>query len=867
MESKKIREEYLKFFEGKNHTVVKSSSLIPVDDPTLLFTNAGMVQFKKFWATDVPLPYTRATSCQKCLRAGGKDSDLEKIGESGKHHTFFEMLGNFSFGDYFKKEAIEWAYEFVVEKLKISEKNLWVSYFKDDIETKQIWKKFLSEEKIIPLGEKDNFWGPAGETGPCGPCTEIYFDFGKEKGCGKNDCKPGCDCERFLEFWNLVFPQYDKQKDGSLLPLKRRGVDTGMGLERISRILQGVETNYDTDLFIPILNKIEEISGIQYKKDPKNFRIISDHIRGIVFAISDGVFPSNEGRGYVLRRIIRKGCLSGLDLNLKEPFLFKLSLVVIDKMGEIYPELFENKNIIEKIIHEEEERFHYLISSSRKIFFEVVKKEEDKEIKGETVFKLYDTYGIPKDLIEELAFQYNKKVNWDEFEKHMEKQKYLSKVKSKIGMKKKEILISDKIFETQFVGYEKISEKGNLVGIFEGDDKETYYFVFDRTPFYPEKGGQIGDRGIIFNENGFKFKVNDTQIDEKGLIYHIGEIISGKIGNLKIGDEFNLNVDQEFRKKVSINHTSTHLLHYALREIIGKETRQAGSYVGDDKLRFDFVCFNEIEEKTLSEVENLVCEKIFENVPVKVEEMNLNEAIEKGAIALFTEKYGEKVRVVSTGDFHKEVCGGTHLKNTGEIFLFHIISFSTIGKNLKRIEAITYKECFKYFLNSSSILKSISNLLKTDEEKILLRVNKLMEELKEKDKVIEKYVDISIEKIAEEIIKNPEIILKGEEKIKFFFKKVDIKEKEHVAKISDRIAYKVENSIVFLVSETEKGRFFVLKISDQLKNEIPAIKIIKNLSKYIKGGGNEKFGSGLIEKNVEFDFLVKEIKETIIKNG
>jgi alanyl-tRNA synthetase len=859
MESKKIREEYLKFFESKGHKIVKSSSLIPFDDPTLLFTNAGMVQFKKFWATDIPLPYTKATSCQKCLRAGGKDSDLEKIGESGKHHTFFEMLGNFSFGDYFKKEAIEWAFEFVVEILKIDEENLWISYFKDDLETKKIWKKYLPEERIIPLGEKDNFWGPAGDTGPCGPCTEIYFDFGKDKGCGRKDCKPGCDCDRFLEFWNLVFPQYDKQKDGRFLPLKRRGVDTGMGLERISRILQKVETNYDTDLFIPIIKKIEEISGYSYKENKKNFRIISDHIRGIVFAISDGVIPSNEGRGYVLRRIIRRASLSGLDLNLKEPFLYKLSNTIIDLMKDFYSELNENREIVERVIYEEEEKFLYLISSSKKIFSEIV-KEDKEEIDGETVFKLYDTYGIPKDLIEELALKFNKKIDWQNFEKYMEKQKEMSRTKSKIGIKLNPVLTSEKIIETEFVGYERISEKGKLMSIYSGNN--LYYLVFDRTPFYPEKGGQIGDKGIIFNDK-FKFNVIDTQIDEKGLIYHIGEVLVGKIDDLKIGDELYLNVDEEFRKKVSINHTATHLLHYALREIIGKEVRQAGSYVGDDRLRFDFVCFKDIDEKIIKEVENLVWNKIFEKAPVSVEEMSLNNAIEKGAIALFTEKYGEKVRVVSTGDFHKEVCGGTHLKNTGDIFLFHINSFSTIGKNLKRIEAITYKKCFEYFYSSISKLARISNLLKTDEEKVLNRIEKIIEELNEKEKLIEKYMNIKIEKVSEEIIKNREIIVKNGKEIIFFSGEISFEEREHIAKVSDIITNKFENSIVFLSSNIKGKRFFVFKVGDGLKNEFSAIKVIKKLSEYIKGGGNDRFVSGIIEKNFEFGFIIDLIKKNL----
>ncbi|MCS7179860.1 MAG: alanine--tRNA ligase, partial [bacterium] len=852
-----------KFFENKGHKIVKSSSLIPLEDPTLLFTNAGMVQFKKFWSTDIPLPYKRAVSCQKCLRAGGKDSDLEKIGESGKHHTFFEMLGNFSFGDYFKKEAIEWAYEFVIEWLKIPEEKIWISYFRDDLETRDIWKRFLPENKLIPLGEKDNFWGPAGEIGPCGPCTEIYYDFGPDIGCGKVDCKPGCDCDRFLEFWNLVFPQYDKQKDGSFLTLKRRGVDTGMGLERITRILQGVETNYDTDLFIPIIRKIEEISGFSYKENKRTFRIISDHIRGIVFAISDGILPSNEGRGYVLRRIIRKGCLSGFDLNLKEPFLFNLAEVVIDLMNEIYPELKENKRIIEKVIHEEEERFHFLISSSRKIFFEVVKKEGEELLNGETLFKLYDTYGIPKDMIEELAFQYNKKVNWLDFEKYMEKQKEISRTKSKIGMKKEKILTSNEILETEFVGYNKTVEKAILTGIYKGEDN-LFYFVFNRTPFYPEKGGQIGDKGFIF-KNDFNFKVIDTQIDEKGLIYHIGEILKGKIDDLKIGDEFDLIVDEEFRRQVSINHTATHLLHYALREIIGKEVRQAGSYVGDDKLRFDFVCFSEINDEIIQRIENKVQEKIFEKVPVVVEEMSLNEAIEKGAIALFTEKYGEKVRVVFTGDFHKEVCGGTHLKNTGDIFLFHIISFSTIGKNLKRIEAITYKKCFEYYALSIDIVKKLSNLLKTDEGKIVERIEKNLQELREKERIIEKYIAINIEKITENILKNPEIIISNGREIKFFYDKVNIEGKNNMGKISDKVVEKVKNGVVFLISQIEGKSFFVFKIGDELTKQISATEVIKNLSKYIKGGGNERFVSGIIQENVDYNILKEEIKKKLVK--
>jgi len=366
MKSKKIRQLYLDFFKSKGHTVVPSASLIPFEDQTILFTNAGMVQFKKYWATEIPLPYKRATSCQKCMRAGGKDSDLEKIGKSGRHHTFFEMLGNFSFGDYFKEEAIEWAYEFVIDILKIPVEILWVSYYEEDLETKKIWEKFLHKGKIIPLGKKENFWGPAGDTGPCGPCTELYIDFGEEKSCGRADCKPGCECDRFLEFWNLVFPQYDMQIDGTLLPLKRRGVDTGMGLERIARILQGKETNYEIDLFIPIIEKLQEISGFEYKDKKRDFRIISDHIRAITFLISNNILPSNEGRGYVLRHLIRRSCLSGMNLNLKGPFLYRLSEVVVEIMKDVYPELEKNSSVVKKIVFEEEDKFYSIVETSER---------------------------------------------------------------------------------------------------------------------------------------------------------------------------------------------------------------------------------------------------------------------------------------------------------------------------------------------------------------------------------------------------------------------------------------------------------------------------------------------------------------------
>jgi len=837
MESKKIRELYLDFFKSKGHTVVPSASLIPFEDQTILFTNAGMVQFKKYWATEIPLPYKRATSCQKCLRAGGKDSDLEKIGKSGRHHTFFEMLGNFSFGDYFKEEAIEWAYEFVTDILKIPVKVLWVSYYEEDIETKEIWKKFLHKEKIIPLGKKDNFWGPAGDTGPCGPCTELYIDFGEGKSCGRPDCKPGCECGRFLEFWNLVFPQYDMQVDATLLPLKRRGVDTGMGLERIARVLQGKETNYETDLFMPIIEKLQEISGFEYKDKKRDFRIISDHIRAITFLISDNILPSNEGRGYVLRRLIRRGCLSGMNLNLKGPFLYRLSEVVVEIMKDVYPELEKNRSVVRKIVFEEENKFYSIIETSNKIFQIKLKDIKEKIIPGEVAFNLYDTYGVPKDLIEEFSISKGLEVDWQTFEEEMKKRKNLSRTFSSVGFTPKKIFEPSSIIATNFAGYEKTEEKGKIVALYSDDKRKLLSMVLDITPFYPEKGGQIGDKGLIENDL-IKFSVVDTQIDERGLIHHIGKLEKGKVEDIKEGMEVKAMVDKEFRKKVSINHTCTHLLHYALRKAFGEEVRQAGSYVGDDKLRFDFVCFSEVNEEKIREIEEIVQEKIFDSSPVKVKEMPLEEVMKMpDIIALFMEKYEKIVRVITIGDYHSEVCGGTHLKNTSDAFLFKIINFSSIGKNLKRIEAITYKEATGYLNNNTEKIKEISSILNTAEEKVVEKIKKLIEEKERKEKLIEKYEEQLLKQMVEEIIKNAKVIKVNGKEIKFVSKIINLERKETLSKIADAVIEKTGTGITIIASKINEKLFVVVKVSKDIADFIPAGKIIKEITPFIKGGG------------------------------
>ncbi len=868
MKSSEIRSLYLDFFREKGHSVVPGIGLIPFDDPTLLFTSAGMVQFKKFWATDTPLPYTRATTCQKCMRAGGKDSDIDKIGITGRHHTFFEMLGNFSFGDYFKKEAIEWAWEFVIERLKIPEELIWVSYYEKDDETKEIWKRFLPEERIIPLSEKDNFWGPAGDTGPCGPCTELYVDFGIEKGCGSN-CKPGCECGRFLEFWNLVFPQYDKQKDGSLAPLKRRGVDTGMGLERITRIMQKTNSNYETDLFLPIVKEIERISGYSYDSEEKkpSFRITSDHIRAAVFLIDENVLPSNEGRGYVLRRIIRRAEITGADLDIKEPFLHHLSGVVINIMGDIYPSLKKNSELIKRVIHEEEEKYYYLINSASKNFYIITEKVKGKTIPGDIAFKLYDTYGIPKDLLEDMSSQRGLTVDWDGFGRCLEEQREKARSSSEIGAKKILVAGSPALKETIFTGYKKTEDTGILSAVYTDEKRKVFYLVLDRTPFYPEKGGQVGDSGVITGD-GLEFQVGDTQIDEKGIIYHAGKIIKGSPDDF-IGRKVDAIVSKEFRKRVSINHTSTHLLHYALRSAIGKDVRQAGSFVGDKRLRFDFVCFKQLSDGDIEEVEKIVQDRIFEDSPVNVEEMTLDEAMERGAIALFQEKYGERVRVISTGDYHREVCGGTHIERTGQIVLFKITGFSSIGQNLKRIEAVTYGEAVQHLNFYKKIVDDVSRKFNTEAGKVYSVIEKLIEDRAEKERTIKRYEEKLAAEFSSKLTGKKERFIIDNKQAYFVSGLIDIGNSDFISSVADRIMKEIKEGVVFVGTYSRDGMLFVVKVSSGCSKKFPAREIVKEISGIIggQGGGSDTFARGSGKKPENYSKAAVRIREVLKIQG
>jgi alanyl-tRNA synthetase len=679
MSGNEIRELFLSFFESKGHTRVKSASLVPESDPTLLFTNAGMVPFKNVFLGLEKRPYKRAVSCQKCLRVSGKHNDLESVGYTSRHHTFFEMLGNFSFGDYFKREAILYAWEFVTDYLKLPKERLYVSVFRDDEEAYRIWNEEVGipSERIWRLGEEDNFW-QMGDTGPCGPSSEVYVDRGEEYGE-----------ERFLEIWNLVFMQYNRDEKGNLTPLPNPNIDTGMGLERIASVLQGTKTNFEIDLIKPLIDFGQEISGKTYGEnfeDTVAMRVISDHLRALTFAISDGVLPSNTARGYVIRRILRRALRFGYKLGIKEPFLYRGVDVVVEVMKDAYPELLQTKAFVKGVVKAEEERFLHTFKNSMPVaeeFINTALEEGRRFLKGEEVFKLYDTYGFPLDLLEEIAKERGLSLDMEGFEKEMEIQRERARQSFKIQTKEVQPVYQHlkNIGRTStFVGYEQYVAQSKVIALLkngelvselkEGEEGEVF---LDITPFYAERGGQIGDTGSIESAGGV-FVVDDAQSPVDGVISHKGKVVRG---TLKVGDQVIASIDRERREDIKRNHTATHLLHSALRLVLGEHVRQAGSLVADKHLRFDFTHFQALSVDELKRVEELVNEQIIKNEPVLVEEKDYREAIKEGAIAIFEEKYGERVRVLSVGDFSKELCGGTHVSRTGDIGYFKIISESS----------------------------------------------------------------------------------------------------------------------------------------------------------------------------------------------
>jgi alanyl-tRNA synthetase len=743
VKSDQIRKAFLSFFEEKQHRVIPSSSLVPQGDPTLLLTTAGMVQIKPYFLGLAVPPSPRLASCQKCFRT----TDINSVGDA-KHLTFFEMLGNFSVGDYFKKEAIAWAWEFVTERLKLKPDQLWVSIYLDDDESFEYWRKIgFPEGKIVRLGEADNFWGPAGDSGPCGPCSEIHYDFGIEAGCGKPECGPGCDCGRFSEIWNLVFTQYNQDPDGKRTPLPRPNIDTGMGLERTVALMQGVSSVYDTDLFIPLRTKISDLTGAKYGKSQSHdqaIRIVSEHSRGITFLIADGVLPSNEGRGYVLRRVLRKACFFGRKLGIEEPFLSQMAETVIADMGHVYPELIKNHSLIQEVVKVEEEKFISTLDAGINLVDKAVDealKKGGSRITGEEAFRFWDTYGFPLELTVEIAREKGLAVDVEGFEVEMEKQRERARAGQKFSVPVMASITLKWKDKAKFVGYNKLKVSSKVVYILDQETGKSIEsakkgqkiaVVLEETPFYGEMGGQVGDTGTIIGSTS-QMDVTDTIHSPygnlaEGAIVHLGQVTKGTIS---VGDSVEAEVDLARRYDIARNHTATHLLQAALRQVLGHHVQQRGSLVHQDGFRFDFSHLAAISKQQLEEIQRIVNERVRENLSVMSKVIPYKQAIQEGAIALFEEKYGETVRVLEVGSppMSAELCGGTHVKSTGEIGLFIITGESSIGTGLRRIEAITGRKAEEFVRDSISTMATVAGELKSSPSEIKEKVKNIVSEL------------------------------------------------------------------------------------------------------------------------------------------
>ncbi|MFO7277093.1 MAG: alanine--tRNA ligase [Pseudomonadota bacterium] len=735
MSAAEIRRAFLEFFRQHGHTIVPSSSLVPANDPTLLFTNAGMVQFKDVFLGKEKRDYVRAASSQRCVRAGGKHNDLENVGYTARHHTFFEMLGNFSFGDYFKREAIHFAWELVTGVFRIDPARLWVTVYKDDDEAADIWLKEIGvpAERFARLGESSNFWA-MGDTGPCGPCSEIFYDHGPEIPGGPPG-SAGEDGDRFVEIWNLVFMQYERAADGTMTPLPRPSVDTGMGLERISAVMQGVHSNYEIDLFRNLVRAAAELAGTK-DTSSSSLRVIADHIRACTFLVVDGVLPSNEGRGYVLRRIIRRAIRHGYKLGIREPFFYRLVPVLEKEMGEAYPELTRGREHAERVLRQEEERFAETLSTGMTLLEDAIRNTSGKVLDGETVFRLYDTYGFPVDLTADIARERGLTIDQAGFEAAMEAQRERARAASKFGVD----LRSGATIEhrTLFQGYEGLDADGRVVALLRNgapveslSKGEKGEVILDRTPFYAEAGGQVGDTGML-EGSGVRFVVEDTQ--KRGAAHsHIGTVAEGTI---RIGDTLMAHVDGARRQATARNHTATHLLHAALRKVLGPHVQQKGSLVAPDRLRFDFSHYQPVTPEELREIERLVNAEIRRNTEAEVRHMDYEAAVASGAMALFGEKYDREVRVLRIGDFSMELCGGTHVKRAGDIGIFKIVSESGVAAGVRRIEALTGEGALDYIEQNEALLREIAGLVRGSREDVSAKVRDALERIRQMEKEI-----------------------------------------------------------------------------------------------------------------------------------
>jgi len=831
--SNDIRQSFLDFFKSKDHEIVPSSSLVPLNDPTLLFTNAGMVQFKDVYLGRESRPYKRAVSSQRCVRAGGKHNDLENVGYTARHHTFFEMLGNFSFGDYFKEEAITYAWEYLTGVLKIPKSRLWVTVFEDDKEAANIWLNEIgiSSKQFSRCGEQDNFWS-VGDTGPCGPCSEIFYDHGKEIPGGPPGSKDA-DMDRYVEIWNLVFTQYNRDGDGSLKPIPHPSVDTGMGLERITAVMQGVHNNFEIELFEKIIKKINTLCGNK-QIDIISSRVVADHIRSCSFLLSDGVVPSNEGRGYVLRRIIRRAIRHGNKLGLKEPFFYKLVEVLEQEMGDAYPELSKTRSNIERMLLGEEERFSETLEQGLKIFEDITNKIEGNTIKGEDVFRLYDTYGFPVDLTADIARERNMKVDMNGFNKAMAGQRQRARAASKFDTGVN--VNTDINLVSAFTGYERLEQKTTVIALYQDGrnvksliEGEVGGVILLETPFYAQSGGQVGDKGELFAGDVF-FEVEDTKKQGQSHI-HLGVL---RAGSLKVSDVVRASVDQKRRADIMRNHSATHLLHAALRKIFGEHVVQKGSLVESERLRFDFSHNEPLTHEQLKEIERLVNSKILNNDETQIHVMPLEKAKSSGAISLFGEKYEDTVRVLNiAGEFSCELCGGTHVERSGDIGAFKIISESGIASGVRRIEAITGMGALVWIENMENKLQRVAELLKSDIETVDSRLNLQLEKTRKLEKELSQLRSKLTSNAGTDLL-DEAIVIDG---ISVIAKSLDGADPKNLRDTVDQLKNKLGTAALILANVDESKVNLVAGVTDDTICRIKAGDLVNFVAEQVGGRG------------------------------
>ena len=843
MKSAEIRQAFLEYFQTRGHEIVASSSLVPGNDPTLLFTNAGMVQFKDTFLGLEPRAYNRATSAQRCVRAGGKHNDLENVGYTARHHTFFEMLGNFSFGDYFKREAIQFAWQFLTQELKLPAEKLWVTVYADDTEAADIWIKEIGVDanRLSRIGDKpsgkrydsDNFWS-MGDTGPCGPCTEIFYDHGPDVAGGPPGT-PDEDGDRYIEIWNLVFMQYNRSADGAMAPLPKPSVDTGMGMERLAAVLQGVHSNYEIDLFQALIKAAAKATNSSDLHN-NSLKVIADHIRSCSFLIVDGVLPSNEGRGYVLRRIIRRAIRHGYKLGMDQPFFHQLVATLVQEMGAAYPELAKAQAQVEKILRLEEERFAETLDQGMKILEEDIASLRGKEIPGATLFKLYDTYGFPADLTADIARERGLTIDQDGFDKEMQAQRERARAASNFGAAY--VTKIDIDAECEFTGYEQLVVEAEVVALFVGDSAverlavgQQGMVILAQTPFYAESGGQVGDQGRLI-ASGVVFDVADTQKQGRGLNAHIGKVSRGTI---KLGDKLQAEVDVARRQAIVINHSATHLLHAALRQVLGDHVTQKGSLVKPDSLRFDFAHFEAVTADELQQVEQLVNQQIRANNAVVTRLMNYDQAVEVGAMALFGEKYGDEVRVLSIGDFSTELCGGTHAQRAGDIGLFKIVMEAGTAAGVRRIEALTGAGALNYIDETEKNLGQIAGLLRGTRDDAATKVGQLLEQ----NRKLEKELDQLKAKLASS--QGSDLVSQAIEigGIQLLAAKLEGADAKALRETVDQLKNKLGSAVVILASVVDGKVVLAAGVTQDQTARLKAGELVNHVALQVggKGGG------------------------------